>query len=140
MSTAEHQCSFSTEEPSPLALVLLALLGLLVFDALRLGRKFPKTCRLVRRWKTNSRYPAVDVVDRVCRAVNYASAFYPKQVRCLQRSTVTVCLLRSCGVAAEMIVGAQILPFKAHAWTEVGRQAVNERNAVQKIYSVLERC
>jgi hypothetical protein len=38
-----------------------------------------------------------------------------------------------------MIVGAQILPFKAHAWTEVNGVPVNEPRDVRKTYEVLDR-
>jgi hypothetical protein len=72
--------------------------------------------------------------------MNYACVFYPKHVLCLQRSAVTTCLLRDCGVPAKMVMGAQKVPFKAHAWTEVNCSAVNERRNVQKVYAVWERC
>jgi hypothetical protein len=39
-----------------------------------------------------------------------------------------------------MVVGAQKVPFKAHAWTEVNGQAINELRDVQKTYGVWERC
>lgn len=55
----------------------------------------------------------------------------PKQVLCLQRSAVTTCLMRHNGLRATMVLGAQTLPFKAHAWTEVDGRAVNERRDVQ---------
>jgi hypothetical protein len=79
-------------------------------------------------------------IDRVCAAVNYACVWYPKRVLCLQRSVVTTCLLRRCGVPARMVMGARSLPFKAHAWTEVDGRAINERRDVQRIYSPLEHC
>jgi hypothetical protein len=83
------------------------------------------------------RPPSSVTVDLVCTAINYACVWYPKRVLCLQRSVVTTCMLRHCGVPAKMVVGAQTLPFKAHAWTEVEGRAVNERNDVQKTYGVL---
>ena len=36
--------------------------------------------------------------------------------------------------------GAQNLPFKAHAWTEVHGRAVNERRDVQRTYRIWNRC
>jgi len=81
-----------------------------------------------------------DAVERISKAVNYACVAYPKRVLCLQRSAVTTCLLRSWGVPAQMVMGAQKVPFKAHAWTEVDGRAINERREVQKIYGVWERC
>jgi len=118
-----------------------ALIGLLAFDLLGFGRDFARMHKLVREWKlvVSHTVPA-DVVDRACKAVNCACVWYPKHVLCLQRSAVTTCLLRSCGVNAEMVMGAQKLPFKAHAWTEVDERAVNERRDVRRIYGVWERC
>ena len=121
-------------------LVILALVGLAAFDLLRLGHNVKRISGIVRNWKTQPRVPSGDLTERVGLAVNYAAIIYPKRIECLQRSCITVCLLRSCGVNAQMVMGAQSLPFKAHAWAEVNGRAVNERNDVQKIYSVWERC
>ena len=140
MSTAVRELILAIEGPRRRTLLFLALLGLLAFDLLDLGRKYSRARRLLQRSTTARRCTSPDIVDRVCHAVNHASIWYPKRVRCLQRSIVTTCLLRRYGVPAQMAVGAQTIPFKAHAWTEVNGQAVNERNDVQKIYSVWERC
>jgi hypothetical protein len=120
-------------------LIWKVLLGLLAFDVLRLGRNFHKMHRFVSRWRVSPRTAPQDV-DVVCEAVNYACVWYPKRVLCLQRSAVTTCLLRTCGVPAKMVLGSQSLPSKAHAWTEVNGRAINERRDVLKIYGVWERC
>jgi hypothetical protein len=117
-----------------------ALIGLLLYDLFRFGHSFRRMRRFVMNWKLAKRHASTDVVDQVCKAVNYAGVWYPKRVLCLQRSAVTTCLLRSQGVPAEMITGAQTAPFKAHAWTEVNGRAINERKDVQAIYGVWERC
>ena len=122
-------------------LFLEALAGLAAFDFLFLGRDFAKLHKFVQNWKvSHSLSPPTDVIERICRAVNFACVCYPKRALCLQRSTVTTCLLRSYGVPAQMVMGAQRLPFKAHAWTEVNGRAINERRDVQNIYGVWERC
>ena len=126
--------------PVPRLLVWKALGGLLAFDLLGFGRSFVAMHRCVSRWKTAPQTSQGDVVNLVCAAVNYACVWYPKRVLCLQRSAVTTCLLRHRGVPAKMVFGAQNLPFKAHAWTEVEGHAINERNDVQQVYSVLECC
>ena len=117
-----------------------AFLGLLVFDLLGFGRNFPRLHRTVRNWPVANRIAHPDSTARVCKAVNYACAWYPKHALCLQRSVVTACLLRSYGVPAQMVLGAQKLPFKAHAWVEVEGRPINERSNVQTIYGVWERC
>ncbi len=124
---------------SPL-LVCKILACLLAFDALGLNRSFSRLHRFVSNWKLKRRTAPAHAVESICKAVNRACVWYPKRVLCLQRSAVTTCMLRSCGVAASMVMGAQIFPFKAHAWTEVDGRPVNERRAVQTIYSVWERC
>jgi Transglutaminase-like superfamily len=116
-----------------------ALVGLLAFDLVVLARNFGTLHRIVRNWKVSGENTPVGT-DRICNAVNHACSWYPKRALCLQRSAVTTCLLRSCGVPAEMVIGAQKLPFKAHAWVEVDKRAVNERTDVQRIYGVWERC
>jgi hypothetical protein len=117
-----------------------ALLGLLAFDLLNFGHSFVRMHTFVRSWQVAARIAPSDAVERACEAVNYACVVYPKRVLCMQRSAVTTCLLRSCGVPAHMVMGAQKLPFKAHAWTEVNGRAINERRDVQKVYGVWERC
>jgi len=124
----------------PRMLFWKALFGLAAFDVLGIGHDFLRVHRLVSRWQVAPRAASEDAVQRVCQGINYACVWYPKRVLCLQRSAVTTCLLRACGVSAQMVMGAQTLPFKAHAWTEVSGLVVNEPRNVRKIYDILERC
>jgi hypothetical protein len=117
-----------------------ALLGLVAFDLFGFANNFCRTYQFVRGWKVSGRAVDRDIVDRVCKAVNHACVWYPKRVLCLQRSTITTCLLRHSGVPAHVVLGAQKFPFKAHAWTEVDGVPVNERRDVQRLYLVWERC
>lgn len=117
-----------------------AFVGLLAFDVLGLGRNFAKMHRFVSGCNVTPGTPSAKTVEMVCESVNYACVWYLKRVLCLQRSAVTTCLLRNCGVPAKMVIGAQTVPFKAHAWTEVDGRAINERRDVRKGYQVLERC
>jgi len=79
-------------------------------------------------------------VDELCHAMDLACVLYPKRVLCLQRSAATTLLLRRHGVNAQMIIGAQVLPPRSHAWVEVDGKVVNDKPYVQEIYQVLERC
>lgn len=117
-----------------------ALLMLLAYDVLSALCRFQTIYSLVRGWKVTGETDDAGIIDRVCIAVNYACVWYPKQALCLQRSFVTTYLLRKRGVTAQMVLGAQKLPFKAHAWVEVDRQAINERSNVQATYAVWDRC
>ncbi len=78
--------------------------------------------------------------EELCRAVDIACVFYFKRVLCLQRTSTTAVLLRRYGWNAEMVIGAQLLPFKSHAWCEINGTVVNDRPYTRDIYTVLERC
>jgi transglutaminase superfamily protein len=117
-----------------------ALLTLFAYDVLSTFCRFETIYSMVKNWKLVSAPFSQDTINRVCIAVNYACAWYPKQALCLQRSFVTTYLLRKQGVPAHMVLGAQKLPFKAHAWVEVDGQAINERSNVQATYAVWDRC
>lgn len=73
-------------------------------------------------------------------AMDLACVFYFKQVLCLQRSAATTLLFRRYGFPADMLIGAQMLPFKSHAWVEVGEAVVNDKPYMREIYQVLDRC
>ena len=117
-----------------------AFFGLLAFDLFGLGRNFARLHRTVSAWPVAKISVSPCIAERACDAVNRACAWYPKRALCLQRSVVTTCLLRSCGIAAHMVLGTQSLPFKAHAWVEVENRPINERTDVKSAYAVCERC
>src|SRR3977135_3023182 len=120
-------------------LFVRALFMLLAYDLLSRICRFQTLYSMVKRWKVlGSSEPGA--INRVCTVVNYACIWYPKQVLCLQRSFVTTYLLRKKGASAHMVLGAQKLPFKAHAWVEVDGRAINERSNVQATYAVWDRC
>jgi len=113
---------------------------LFAYDVLSTFCRFEIIYSMVKSWNVASAPSGQDVTNRVCMAVNYACIWYPKQALCLQRSFVTTYLLRKHGVAAHLVLGAQKLPFRAHAWVEVEGRAVNERSNVQQTYAVWDRC
>jgi hypothetical protein len=117
-----------------------ALFTLCAYDILTTFCRFEATYSMVKSWTVASVPSGQDTINRVCTAVNYACIWYPKQALCLQRSFVTTYLLRKHGVPAHMVLGAQKLPFRAHAWVEVDGHAINERSDVQKTYAVWDRC
>jgi hypothetical protein len=92
----------------------------------------------IRSTPTAHRAGATTLIAKVCHAVDLACIWYWKEVLCLQRSAVTTCLLRRNGIAAQMVIGVQHLPFQAHAWVEVDGTVVNDRSYVREIYSVLD--
>jgi hypothetical protein len=78
--------------------------------------------------------------ERIVAAFQVACIWYPKHVRCLQRSAALTCLLRSYRIPAHMVIGTQKLPFKAHAWVEVNGQVLNDKEYTPEMYAVLDRC
>lgn len=117
-----------------------ALFTLFAYDVMNTFCCFETMYSMVKNWTVASVPSGQETINRVCTAVNYACIWYPKQALCLQRSFVTTYLLRKRGVVAHMVLGAQKLPFKAHAWVEVNGQAINERSNVQATYAVWDRC
>ena len=93
--------------------------------------------RRIRVRQSRRRSPAM---EEVCRAVDLACIWYPTEVLCLQRSAAAACLLKRCGIPAQMVVGARLMPFKAHAWVEVEGRVANDKPYVPQMYSVLDRC
>lgn len=77
--------------------------------------------------------------DDICRAVDIACVLCFSRVLCLQRSTATAWQLRYHGYPAELILGAQIVPFRSHAWVEVDGVVVNDRPYIRQIYRELSR-
>lgn len=79
-------------------------------------------------------------MEGLCHAIDLACVFYFKPVFCLQRSAATALLLRHFGYQAEMVIGAQMVPFRSHAWVEIDGVVVNDKPYMLEIYQVLERC
>ena len=123
-------------------LSLVAALGALVcVDVMMRLAGFQRFHRLVRKWPTLGRRPPdASRVERICTAVDRAAVFYIKKAWCLQRSATAVCLLRTFGAPAELVIGVQKIPFYAHAWAEIGGTVVNDHPIVQRRYTVIERC
>jgi hypothetical protein len=121
-------------------LVWKAYSKLIHFDLYLERGNFAKLYDKVRNYPTGSRAPAADAVELVCSAVDMACIWYWKEALCLQRSAATACLLRNYGVPAQMVIGAQHIPFKAHAWVEVDGRVVNDKPYTPEIYAVLDRC
>jgi hypothetical protein len=66
------------------------------------------------------------IIGLTAHRVATAAAFYPRRARCLEQSLALFILLRRIGVAADLKLGAQTLPFYAHAWIEVDGRPINE--------------
>ena len=120
-------------------LVLRAISELLWIDLLLL-RGFPRLYQAVRSFPRRSGNPDSACRREICHAVDLACVFYFKRVRCLQRSAAATRLLRHAGIAAEMVIGIQPCPFRAHAWVEVAGSVVTDKPYVAALYAVMDRC
>lgn len=120
---------------------LLAMAALVGFDLTLKVFGFPRLYRIVKSWPTRRLISLKQAsTSRICASVDRACRYYLKHALCLQRSAVATCILRLAGVPAEMVIGCRKMPFKGHAWVEVGDLVVNDNPKVQTFYSVLERC
>jgi hypothetical protein len=68
----------------------------------------------------------LELTTIVSAAVDLAACLCFKRVRCLQRSVVTVRLLRKRGIPGRLVIGYRSSPFLMHAWTEVDGKIVND--------------
>jgi Transglutaminase-like superfamily len=121
-------------------LFLKAFFTLVYFDLYLARGNFPALYGKVRGYPVRRPRPRPKTAEEICAAVDMASIWYWKQVLCLQRSAATTYLLRWYGVPARMVIGAQQLPFKAHAWVEVEGRVVNDKPYMPEMYAVLARC
>jgi hypothetical protein len=122
-----------------MGLVIQSWLRLVYFDFLMQFRGFPAVQTSVRsRVPRRCSLPAGP--KAICHAVDLACVFYFKRVLCLQRSAATTVLLRQHGWAAEMLIGAQLMPFESHAWVELDGKVVNDKPYIGEIFQTLDRC
>jgi hypothetical protein len=121
-------------------LICQAYLCLIRFDCYLARGNFAALHQAVKRVVPSVSLGSQRTCEVVCRAVDLACVFYCKEVLCLQRSAATTVLLRKFGIRAELVIGVQQLPFKAHAWLEVSGRVVNEKPSAIELYAVLERC
>lgn len=121
-------------------LILKAYLRLIQFDVYLARGDFAALYDKIRNFPIDQKPPSPNAVEQICLAVDMACIWYWKEVLCLQRSAATTCLLKRHGISAQMVIGAQPIPFKAHAWVEVESCVVNDKAYTRELYSVLDRC
>lgn len=121
-------------------LVLKAYLQLVRFDFYLARGNFTALHTKVRKCPVRVATKVPHAIEKICAAADLACIWYWKEVLCLQRSAATACLLKSRGIQAEMVIGAQQMPFKAHAWVEVDGRVVNDKPYTPEMYAVLDRC
>ncbi|MGB2590692.1 MAG: lasso peptide biosynthesis B2 protein [Candidatus Acidiferrum sp.] len=124
-----------------MSLLVLKAYGKLIHLDLYLARgNFSVLYEKVRNHPVRKQPPSSRSIEEICAAMDMASIWYWKEALCLQRSAATACLLRDYGVPAQLVIGAQQMPFKAHAWVEVEGRVVNDKPYMHEMYAVLDRC
>jgi len=121
-------------------LVLGAYLKLIHFDFYLARGDFEALYNKVRKYPVGKPTGIPEAIERICAAIDMACIWYWKEALCLQRSAATACLLKNYGVPAQLVIGAQLMPFKAHAWVEVNGRVVNDKPYTPEVYAVLDRC
>jgi len=119
---------------------LKAYLMLIYFHVYLARGNFEVFYTKVRHYPLEIRSAVPHEVECICAAIDMACIWYWKEILCLQRSAATACLLKNYGVPAQMVIGAQQVPFKAHAWVEVEGRVVNDKPYTPEMYAVLDRC
>jgi hypothetical protein len=122
-----------------LFIFIQAYFNLLLFEVYLRRSNFSRIHERVRRCPVG-RSPVPGAVPRVCQAMDMACIWYWREALCLQRSAALACLLKRYGVAAQLVIGAQQMPFRSHAWVEVDGRVVNDKAYVAEVYAVLDRC
>jgi hypothetical protein len=121
-------------------LILQAYIFLLFHDMFMWRNDFAALHKRVKAFSIRNESSDPQVTEVVSAALDIACCFYPRQALCLQRSSVLVEMLRRHGVRAHLVIGAQKMPFKAHAWVEVDGSVINDRLASREEFLVLEVC
>ena len=123
------------------AYTIAALVLLFTADVVRKLGGFRSIHDTVERWAVTIQPQLEDhTLASACAAVNRACTWHPKRSLCLQRASVLVCLLRSLGFPAQLVIGVHKMPFYGHAWAEVNGTVVNDHANAQKFFHVLNRC
>jgi len=123
------------------AYTIAALLLLFTFEVVHKLGGFRAIHDSVAQWDVTIRpQPDDSTLAKACAAVNRACTWHPKRSLCLQRASVLVCLLRSLGFPAQMVIGVHKMPFYGHAWAELNGKVINDHANAQKFFHVLNRC
>jgi len=117
-----------------------AFLYLTIFYVMIKTAGFSGVYQAVKNWPV-ARWRSLDDTGIVplCKAVDRACVWFPKQAMCLARSVVATCLLRQSGISTVLVIAAQRNPFIGHAWTEINDIVVNDKQKMREEFLVFER-
>lgn len=116
-----------------------ALCALALFDGVTRFGGFASVHRLVRSVRVSHHPRGASSTADSHAAVVTATVLYPATVHCLVRSAVIAVMLRTNGIAADLVIGCRQLPFAAHAWVEVDGHPLDESARTLSCYIELDR-
>jgi hypothetical protein len=124
-----------------LKLFLLSYLALIFFDSYFLRADFPALYQRVRSCRVRAGGLRSATAEEICAAMDMACIWYYKTASCLLYSAATTYRLRRSGIEASMVIGAQQMPFKMHAWVvDAEGRILNDKPYITEIYAVVDRC
>lgn len=85
------------------------------------------------------RVPSDFELNQLSDTLDVACAFYLKKVFCLAWASTFVLLALEKGWRCNLAIGAQSIPFYAHAWAECDGKVINDEPIIQQYLSVLLR-
>jgi hypothetical protein len=103
-------------------------------------RDFRGLYERVRNYPIRRRTLEAGAVAKMCEAMDLACIWYWRHAFCLQRSAALACFLKRYGIDANLVIGAQQMPFRSHAWVEVNGVVMNDKPYVSEVFAVLDRC
>jgi Transglutaminase-like superfamily len=113
---------------------------LICWDVFMKRRSFADLYQAIRSVGVVPRITVADSADDVYDSLEIACALYGKQVLCLQRSCVLIRMLRVRGYAAQLTIGSQRTPFRAHAWVTLDGVVLRDKLAQRESFLVMEVC
>jgi len=117
-----------------------AYLQLLLVEPYLWGRDFGGLYERVRQCPVSRQTLESKAIHKLCEAMDLACIWYWKHALCLQRSAALTVLLRHHGVPANLVIGAQQIPFRSHAWVELDGRVLNDKQYVSEVFAVLDKC
>ena len=85
------------------------------------------------------RVPSAEEIKQLSDCVDVACALYIKKVYCLGWASTFALEALKRGWESSLLIGAQAIPFYAHAWAECNGQVVNDDSRVREYLAVLFR-
>jgi hypothetical protein len=90
---------------------------------------------------TNNQISIREQAQKICRMVRAAGRYAPGKFTCLEESLALWYLLRKQGISPCLRIGVRKTngKFEAHAWVELGSEALNQPEDLHRHYAAFEK-